>query len=180
MSRCRLEEIQPHMIILGIDPGVATTGWGVIQTDESMENGLKMLEYGAIITSSSLPHQERLGLIYKEIREIIMKYRPSQVSIERLFFCKNLKTAMAVGEARGVILLSLQSLGLGYREFTPLQIKQAVCGYGKADKKQVQSMVKSILFLEEEPKPDDAADGLAAAVCCAFHYGTESAIKNAV
>jgi crossover junction endodeoxyribonuclease RuvC len=150
-------------IILGIDPGIADTGFGVIEkTDRS---SLKCLDYGSIKTPAKMELSERLEMLGSELKDIIKKYKPSLVSIEELFFCKNVKTALVVGHARGVVMYVARQNKIPIVEFTPLQIKQAVSAYGKADKQQVQRMVKMILNLKEIPKPDDAADGLAAAIC---------------
>jgi crossover junction endodeoxyribonuclease RuvC len=149
-------------IILGFDPGVADTGFGIIND----ENGkLICLEYGSIKTAAQLPLPERLVIIYSAVQELLKKYSPSLISIEQLFFSKNVKTAMAVGQARGVVLLACEQLGVPIMEFTPNQVKQAVSSYGGANKEQVQRMVQMLLRLEEIPKPDDAADALAIAIC---------------
>jgi len=152
-------------IILGIDPGIADTGYGVI---EKSKNGkLICLDYGSIKTSAKLCLSERLEILNKSLNTIIKKYKPKLISVEELFFCKNVKTALIVGHARGVVLLTAKQSKIPMVEFTPLQIKQAVSTYGKADKVQVQKMVKLLLDLSELPKPDDAADALAAAICAA-------------
>lgn len=150
-------------IILGIDPGIADTGFGVVE--KTKVNSLKCLEYGSIQTPAKMELSERLEMLGIELKGIIKKYKPSLVSIEELFFCKNVKTALVVGHARGVVMYVARQNKIPIVEFTPLQIKQAVSSYGKADKQQVQRMVKMILNLKEIPKPDDAADGLAAAIC---------------
>ncbi|MBU4331756.1 crossover junction endodeoxyribonuclease RuvC [Patescibacteria group bacterium] len=151
-------------IILGIDPGIATTGWGVIRTEK---NDVKLVNYGCIITSSKTAFSERLNLIHKKLKQIIKKHKPTKAAVEELFFAKNVKTALKVGEARGVILLTAIQTNLMIEEFTPLQVKQALCAYGRAEKAQVQKMVKLRLNLKDIPKPDDAADALAVAICCA-------------
>jgi len=152
--------------ILGIDPGVAITGWGVVdENDAGSDNGLVMVDFGVVETKAGVDHSLRLVEVFEGISEIVNKFTPDYVAIEKLFFCKNLKTAIVVGEARGVILLAVEKAKVPIKEFTPLQIKEAVCGYGKADKKQVQSMVAAILGMEVIPTPDDAADGLAVAIC---------------
>ena len=163
------------MIILGIDPGTATTGFGII---ESQKNKLKVLGFGCIETDKNLDMPERLNLIAKELKNIIKKYKPQIMAVEELFFFKNSKTVITVGQARGVILFVGKDQGLKICEYTPLQVKQAVVGYGRAEKRQVQQMVKSILGLDEVPKPDDAADALAVAVCCESSVKFESRIKN--
>jgi crossover junction endodeoxyribonuclease RuvC len=151
-------------IILGIDPGIADTGFGVIKNEN---NKLTCLDYGSIKTSARLELPDRLEIINLELAKLINKYRPNLISIEELFFCKNVKTALIVGQARGVIVLTAKQHNVPAVEFTPLQVKQAVSTYGQAGKLQVQKMVKIILNLEELPKPDDAADALAIAICAA-------------
>jgi len=152
------------MLILGIDPGYAITGYGVI---EKKPNSLALIDCGAITTSAKMPFPERLKIIAEGIEAVLLKYSPKAAAIESLFFSKNAKTAIAVGEARGVALFTLAKKNLPIYEYTPLQVKQAVASYGKADKNQVQQMVKILLSLKEIPRPDDAADALAIAICCA-------------
>ncbi|MCK5061254.1 crossover junction endodeoxyribonuclease RuvC [Candidatus Parcubacteria bacterium] len=152
-------------VILGIDPGIADTGFGVISKNK--DGSLKCLDYGTIKTSSKLDLPKRLVILGKELDIIIKKYKPEIVGVEQLFFCKNVKTALTVGHARGVILFVIQQNNLLVSEFTPLQIKQAVSTYGQASKLQVQKMVKLLLNLDKIPKPDDAADALATAICTA-------------
>ncbi len=166
------------MRILGIDPGTAATGWGVVQEDKSADNRLKVVDYGVIKTPAKMPNSERLVIIGDQLNKIVKKYSPDLASVEKLYFTKNQKTAMSVGEARGVILLVLEKSNVPICEFTPLEIKNGVCGYGRADKKQVQSMVKVILGMKEKPKPDDAADGLAAAICGSASIGMNDIIKK--
>lgn len=151
-------------IYLGIDPGIADTGFGFIQ-----RNGAKMtcLAYGSIKTPAGQPLDQRLAELYLRLNEIIARFKPQVMGVEQLFFAKNAKTALVVGQARGVVLLSARQHKLKVMEFTPLQVKQAVSTYGKADKGQVQRMVKMLLSLKEIPKPDDAADALAIAICAA-------------
>lgn len=162
------------MIILGIDPGIADTGYGLL----SEESGrLQAVAYGSIKTKSSLPLSDRLAELYDRLAAIIQTYRPEKVAIEQLFFCNNAKTALIVGQARGVVLLACRQAGLRIAEFTPLQVKQAVAAYGAADKRQVQKMVQAILGLKEIPKPDDAADALAVAIC-GLNSGCFSDLKN--
>ena len=155
------------MIILGIDPGYAIVGWGVIEYNGSK---FKTLGYGSINTPAGLEPAERLLMVYRGMNEIIQKYKPDQIAVEELFFNTNTTTAILVAEARGVILLSAKLAGLEIAEYTPLQVKQAVVGYGRAEKKQVIVMVTSLLGLPAPPKPDDTADALAIAVCHA-HSG---------
>lgn len=150
------------MVILGIDPGLAMVGYGVI---EFIGNKYNVIDYGCIRTEANIIFPERIKIIYDELSVLIDKYDPEDFAIEELFFNKNVKTAMTVGQARGVEILSAVNKGLDVYEYTPLQIKQAVTGYGRADKKQVQDMVKLLLNLKEIPKPDDAADALAIAIC---------------
>ncbi len=149
-------------VILGIDPGLADTGFGII----AKEGGcLKLIDYGVVKTKAGKPAKDRLSEIYQSLEKIIKKYQPDSVSIEQLFFCKNVKTALSVGQARGVIVLLAGQNNIPLKEFTPLQVKMGTTGYGKASKNQVQQMVKIILKLKELPKPDDAADALAIAIC---------------
>lgn len=153
------------MRILGIDPGLAIVGYGVI---EASGNNFKPIDYGCILTDKDMGFPYRLKYIYESMNQLIEKYNPDEVAIEELFFNKNVKTAIAVGQARGVEILSVVNNGLDIYEYTPLQIKQAVTGYGRADKNQVQEMVKMLLNLRDIPKPDDAADALAIALCHGF------------
>lgn len=153
---------KPAEIIIGIDPGIADTGYGLIEKDNGR---LKPIAYGSIKTKKNLGLPERVAQLASELEKIIKKYRPNRMVIENLFFCNNAKTALIVGQARGVVLLVGFKNKLPITEFTPLQVKQAVTGYGQADKKQVQQMVKVILGLKTIPQPDDAADALAVAIC---------------
>ncbi len=153
------------MIILGIDPGTATTGFGIVKKDKG---NFIMLDYGIIATSPKDIASKRLEKIFKEISVILKKHKPDLVVVEKLYFFKNLKTAMPVAEARGVILLAIQQNKIKIIELTPLEVKMGICGYGRAEKQQVQKMVKEILKLEKIPKPDDAADALALAICGAL------------
>lgn len=152
------------MRILGIDPGTGIVGFGVIEVEGFSKT---MVDAGVIRTPAHQPTQQRLLTIYNEITEIIRLNRPHVMVVEQLFFARNVTTAMSVSQARGVILLAGEQTGLQLVEYTPLQIKQALTGYGKAEKKQVQEMVKLQLKLTEAPKPDDCADALAAALCYA-------------
>jgi len=149
-------------IIVGFDPGLADTGWGVI---EDQGGKLICLAYGSIKTPAKTETSERLETIYKKTEEILKKYNPELVAIEKLFFSRNVTSALLVGQARGVVLLAIEQAHLPLIEFTPNQVKQAVSCYGAAGKAQIQKMVKMILKLKEIPKPDDAADGLAIAIC---------------
>lgn len=152
------------MLILGIDPGTAITGYGLVNKKQGK---LEAVKYGCIFTPAKTDNSKRITAIAQELKKIIETYQPKNIAIEQLFFFKNLKTAIAVSEARGAILLTANQLNLKIYEYTPLQVKQAVTGYGKAEKLQIQKMVKSILGLKEMPQPDDAADALAIAICCA-------------
>ena len=149
-------------LILGLDPGTATTGYGLVNEDSG--GGLQAIEYGTIQTPAGMPDSERLVIIYQRMREIILLHRPQGSAVEKLFFQKNVRTAITVSQARGVILVSLAEAGLDIGEYTPNEIKQAVTGYGSADKHQVQEMVRILLGLKDIPKPDDAADALAVAI----------------
>ena len=160
------------MIILGIDPGLAIVGWGVIEYNASR---FKVLGYGSIETPAHTPTEDRLCLIYQGIRQLVEKYKPDQMAVEELFFNTNITTGIRVAEARGVILMCARSLGVDIYEYTPLQVKQAVVGYGRAEKKQVITMVTMLLGLEKPPKPDDTADALAIAVCHAHSGGSRLA-----
>ena len=155
------------IIILGIDPGLAIVGWGVI---EYKGNKFKVLGFGSVQTPSSMKTEDRLVEIFEDINDIIKKYKPDCMAVEELFWNTNQTTGIRVSEARGVILLCAAKLGIPIYEYTPLQVKQAVVGYGRAEKKQVISMVTMFLKLEKPPKPDDTADALAIAVCHA-HCG---------
>jgi len=148
-------------IILGIDPGVATTGYAFIKSQKSQN---QVLDFGIISTSAKQEFSDRLQYIHQSLDALIKKFKPTVIAVEQLYFCKNVKTALLVGQARGVILLTAILNKLPLYEFTPLQVKQSVCGYGKADKNQVQHMVKVLLNLKQIPKPDDAADALAIAI----------------
>lgn len=150
------------MIILGIDPGFAITGYGIIKYDN---NRFKVLDYGAITTDSGLRLSDRLLVLYNKLEELIDSYNPDVFAIEELFFNKNIKTALNVGHGRGVVLLAAAKSNKDIFEYTPLQVKQSVVGYGRAQKTQIQQMVKMILNLREVPKPDDVADALAVAIC---------------
>lgn len=163
------------MRILGIDPGYAILGYGII---EMKGNHFKVIDYGAVTTDSKMEMPDRLKVLYNSLMEIIAEYEPEVASIEELFFNTNAKTAILVGQARGVAVLACANSGLDIEEYTPLQIKQALVGYGRAEKKQVQLMVKTILNLKEIPKPDDTADALAAAVCHGHSAGGRNRLKG--
>lgn len=167
------------MRILGIDPGYAILGYGII---DMKGNRFSVCDYGAVTTDAGMPMPDRLKHLYDQISSIIQEHQPEVVSIEELFFNTNSKTAIMVGQARGVVILACANAGLEIREYTPLQIKQGLVGYGRAEKKQIQAMVKTILNLNEVPKPDDTADALAAAIChghCAGHLSKlDQYLKN--
>ncbi len=150
------------MIILGVDPGTAITGYGVLQSDG---DDLSVIDYGAITTPADWLMSRRLQHIYQELTALIAQHTPTDAAVEKLFFSKNVRTALSVGQARGVALLAAAQAGLTIHEYTPLQIKQAVVGYGRAEKQQIQQMVKMLLQLAAIPQPDDAADALAIAIC---------------
>jgi crossover junction endodeoxyribonuclease RuvC len=150
------------MIILGVDPGTATTGYGLI---EEKAGNVSLIDFGVILTKPTHTLEQRLEILYDQLSDIIDKYNPDEIAIEELFFSTNVKTAMSVSHARGVILLATQKAGIPMSEYTPNQVKNAICGYGGADKKQVQKMVQMLLKLTEIPQPDDAADALAIAIC---------------
>lgn len=149
------------MIALGFDPGTARLGYGVIASDPDP----RAIDYGIIATDARLPMAQRLVEIHEAVTELIQVFRPDAVAVERLFFAQNVTTAMTVGQARGVILLAAAQRGLPVAEYAPSEVKQAVVGYGKADKRQIQEMVRIMLGLETVPRPDDAADALAVAIC---------------
>jgi len=150
------------MRVLGVDPGTAITGYGIV---EEVKGDLKQLAFGVIRTPARQPLPGRLQLIYRGVSKLAQEWEPTAAAVEELFFSRNVRTAMSVGQARGVTLLALADAGLEVAEYTPLAIKQAVTGYGNADKAQVQEMVRLLLELAEVPRPDDAADALAVAIC---------------
>ena len=150
------------MVVLGIDPGYAIVGWGVIEYSHSR---FKVLGYGAITTEAQTPFPERLQIIYNDMCYLFTKYKPEVMSMEKLFYNSNQKTVIDVAQARGVITLAAQMNNKDIFEYTPLQVKQSVTGYGRAEKQQVMAMVKMLLNLQKIPRPDDAADALAMAIC---------------
>lgn len=152
------------MRILGIDPGTGIMGFGVVDVSQGQSGGYSMIDAGVITTPAHTPHDERLEDIYNSLTDIITTTKPDACSVERLFFTKNITTAMSVAEARGVALLVARQHGVPIFEYTPMQIKQTITGFGRADKKQVQEMVRVQLGLKEVPQPDDCADALAAAI----------------
>ena len=149
------------MVILGIDPGLALLGWGVV---EAVGGRLKLLGYGVVETKAGTPQSQRLRAIQLGVRDVISIYKPDDIAFEDLFFARNVTTALSVGAARGAAIIAAAEYTENLYEYTPMQIKQAVTGWGKADKHQVQQMVKLLLNMKESPKPDDAADGIAAAI----------------
>lgn len=149
-------------LALGIDPGTATTGYGIVRLEP--DGGLVAVAFGVITTPKESSASARLEMLYNQMRALLKKYKPETAAVEKLFFSRNVTTAIAVGQARGVALLALQQAGLEIFEYTPNEVKQAVAGYGSADKRQVQEMVRTLLLLDSIPKPDDAADALAIAI----------------
>jgi len=169
------------MIIIGIDPGIATTGFGLVKKTKNKK--ARVIDYGCITTSPDLFSGERLRILNNELTKLINKYKPKVMAVENIYFFKNLKTAMPVSQAKGVILLTAAKKKIPVYEFTPLQMKMAVTGYGKAEKKQVQKMIKVLLNLEEEPKDkdkrsDDATDALGIALCYAIQRVPQLEIKG--
>jgi crossover junction endodeoxyribonuclease RuvC len=161
------------LVIMGIDPGFAITGYGIVKYEG---NKFSVIDHGAVTTEAKMPLAERLLLLNNGLEDIIRKYKPSAVAVEELFFNKNIKTALNVGHGRGVALLSAARMGIEVFEYTPLQVKQSVVGYGRAEKAQIQQMVKIILNLSAVPKPDDVADALAVAICHGHSYRLENAM----
>ncbi|MBN1428239.1 MAG: crossover junction endodeoxyribonuclease RuvC [Anaerolineae bacterium] len=150
------------MLVLGIDPGIAITGFGLVR--DGQDGALEAVDYGVITTLADMPSAARLQQIYQGVSKLLEKYHPSSAGIEKLLFGRNVTTAMAVGQARGVTILALANAGVEISEYTPASIKEAVAGYGNAGKGQMQDMVRLLLNLSEIPKPDDAADALAVAI----------------
>ncbi|MDD2732039.1 MAG: crossover junction endodeoxyribonuclease RuvC [Candidatus Pacebacteria bacterium] len=164
------------MIILGIDPGLATIGYGVLKKPKDKKDKIKVIAYDCITTSPKFNPGQRLYKINRELNKIIKKYNPKVLAVENIYFFKNLKTAMPVSQAKGVILMTAAKKKIPVFEVTPLQVKMTVAGYGKAEKKQVQKMIQILLDLKEFPKKDDAADALGVALCCAIE--SERIIKQ--
>ncbi len=156
------------MIILGLDPGTATTGYGIVRC---YRHNIQGICFGTITTTPDMRMSRRLNIIFDELNQIIDRYKPDEVAIEKLFFGRNITTAISVGQARGVLMLQAERNDLPIGEYTPMEVKQALVGYGHADKKQVQHMVAQVLKLKEIPRPDDAADALAIAICHAHFRG---------
>jgi len=151
------------MLAIGIDPGTAITGYGLVRENET--GILETVDFGTILTAPDMPMPERLLELYQRLRELLLLHHPQSGAVEKLFFQRNVRTALAVGQARGIVLLAFAECGIPVAEYTPLEVKQAVAGYGGADKNQVQQMVRAILGLPDIPRPDDAADALAVAIC---------------
>jgi crossover junction endodeoxyribonuclease RuvC len=149
-------------LVLGIDPGTATTGYGLVR--DRADGSLASVAYGTIQTPKGIAAHQRLSLLFHQLNEILLLHRPDSCAVEKLFFQRNISTAIAVGQARGVLMLAISEAGLDMAEYTPNEVKQAVVGYGSAGKKQVQEMVRVLLALPEIPRPDDAADALAIAI----------------
>lgn len=149
-------------LVLGIDPGTATTGYGLVRKRE--DGSLESAAYGTIQTPAGVAAHKRLSMLYQQLNQIILLHMPDSCAVEKLFFQRNISTAIAVGQARGVVMLAISEAGLEMAEYTPNEVKQAVAGYGNAGKKQIQEMVRILLTLPEIPKPDDAADALAIAI----------------
>ena len=159
------------MLVVGIDPGTATTGYGLVA---ETNDGISVVDYGVITTPAGERPEVRLELLYQKINEILLLHRPESGAVEKLFFQRNVSTAISVGQARGVLLLALAQHHVDVGEYTPLEVKQAVTGYGGADKPQVQLMVKALLNLKDVPRPDDAADALAVAICHLHSMGLKN------
>jgi crossover junction endodeoxyribonuclease RuvC len=149
-------------LALGIDPGTATTGFGLVRLEQ--DGSLTAVKYGVILTPKEAPAPARLEMLYNDLSSLLKEYQPDTAAVEKLFFSRNVTTALAVGQARGVVMLCMQQAGVKPFEYTPNEIKQAVAGYGGAQKKQIQEMVRALLQLDSIPKPDDAADALAIAI----------------
>ena len=171
-----LSEGGERMVILGIDPGYAIVGCGVVRYEK---NNFSLIGYGAITTDKDMPFNKRLKKIYDDLKELLDKFKPDAVSIERLYFNTNQKTAIDVAQARGAIVLAIEEKGIPIYEYTPLQVKQSIVGYGRAEKVQVQEMTRMFLHLDKIPKPDDAADALALAICHG-HASDSLMIKNKI
>ncbi|MFZ6029453.1 MAG: crossover junction endodeoxyribonuclease RuvC [Chloroflexota bacterium] len=165
------------MLVIGIDPGTAITGYGLVE--DSADGSLNVAAYGAIMTPANTPMPERLLEIHHRLHEILLLHRPNSGAVEKLFFQKNVRTALQVGQARGVAVMTLAACQMKVYEYTPLEVKQAVAGYGGADKRQVQEMVRALLGLADIPKPDDAADALAIAICHLHSAKMQSLLDNA-
>lgn len=163
------------MRILGLDPGTATTGYGIV---DAIDGRLTVVTYGVISTPAGDPTPDRLRAIFHQLNDLLSAYRPATAGVEQVFFGRNITTAIAVGQARGVLLLALAEAGVAVSEYSPPKVKEAVTGYGKADKAQVQLMVRHLLDLAETPHPDDAADALAVAIAHAQHESFRAALDR--
>ena len=166
------------MLVIGVDPGTATTGYGLIK--ENADGSLAIVDYGVILTSAESSMPDRLLELHHRLNEIILLHRPEAGAVEKLFFQRNARTAISVGQGRGVVLVSLAEARISVAEYTPLEIKQAIAGYGGADKNQVQQMVKALLNLPSIPRPDDAADALAVAICHVHSARIKSLYQQAI
>lgn len=164
------------MLVIGIDPGTAITGYGLVREEKNGE--LTVVDYGVVTTPAKTPMPERLLSLYRQLKEITLLHRPNSGAVEKLFFQTNVKTAISVGQGRGVAILALAEANMPISEYSPNEIKQAIAGYGGADKAQMQYMVKAVLNLDEIPKPDDAADALAVAVCHIHHARFNALTEN--
>ena len=162
------------MLVLGVDPGTATTGFGLVRFDSG---ALQAVSFGTLTTPAGLPLPQRLQLLYRDATKLLAAHRPTEAAVEELFFARNARTALAVGHARGVLLLALADAGLTVHEYTPMQVKQAITGYGRASKEQMQAMVRLLLSLEEVPRPDDVGDALALAICHVHFSSTARALS---
>ena len=164
------------MLVIGIDPGTATTGYGLVR--ERQDGSLEMVAYGAIITPANTPLPERLLELDHQLRELLALHQPQSGAVEKLFFQRNVRTALSVGQARGVAILAAARAGLPVREYKPSAVKQAITGYGKASKSQMQEMVRMLLNLEHVPRPDDAADAVAVAICHVFNARLDELVRH--
>lgn len=164
------------MLILGIDPGLAITGYGLIRADRHSD--YQCIAHGVITTQGQQADASRLKILYDSLTDLILQYQPNSSAVEKLYFQKNVKTALSVGQARGVALLTLAQAGIPTFEYNPNVIKQTVCGYGDASKSQVQRMVQTLLSLKDLPKPDDAADALAVAICHLHHQSFDQVVQR--
>lgn len=165
-----IQKFSKGMLVIGIDPGTASTGYGVVR--QTREGGLEAVDFGVITTTPDQPMPQRLKKLFVELSGLLERYQPDSSAVEKLFFQRNVTTAISVGQARGVTLLALAESGISVDEYAPKEIKQAIIGYGGADKKQIQDMVKALLGMEARPHPDDAADALAVAICHLHSSGT--------
>lgn len=165
------------MLVLGIDPGIAITGYGLIRTGS--RNDYQCVDFGTVTTPAGLEDHERLKILFEELSALINQHHPDTSAVEKLFFQKNVRTAISVGQARGVAMLTLAQAEISVKEYTPNEVKQTVCGFGSAGKHQIQRMVQTLLNLDDLPKPDDAADALAVAICHINHQSFTNRIQQA-